>query len=121
MQPSHSLTVSPSNCNAKPSGCLPREGSELVPEANPARRERTDIDVLAADEKSGLLIGECKYREAFDETEAVEGLVAKRSLVRDREASWFYLFSKRPASEATRRKYAQRGDVRLLTLEELWA
>ena len=88
---------------------------------DPVRRERTDIDVLAADEGSGLLIGECKYRNEFDETAAIEGLMGKRFLVRGREASWFYLFSRYPVGESTRRKYEGRDDVRLVALDDLWA
>ena len=87
---------------------------------DPAKREQTDIDVLAADDSEGLLIGECKYRGDFNETQALEDLLAKRSLVRSREASWFYLFSRYPAHPATRKRYAARDDVRFVTLDDLY-
>lgn len=88
---------------------------------DPAKREQTDIDVLAADDSKGLLIGECKYRNEFNETEALEDLQAKRHLVRGREASWFYLFSRFPAHAATRKRYAARDDVHFVTLDDLYA
>ncbi|MBQ9001595.1 MAG: ATP-binding protein [Eggerthellaceae bacterium] len=87
---------------------------------DPARREQTDIDVLAADDSGRLLIGECKYRADFNETQALDDLLAKRSLVRGREASWFYLFSRYPAHPSTRKRYAERDDVRFVTLDDLY-
>lgn len=88
---------------------------------NPAKREQDDIDVLAADREQKLLvIGECKYRESFDETAEIDDLDSKRDLVRGYHASHLYLFSKRAVSEATAEKCAQRPDVHLVTLEELY-
>ncbi|MBQ9003750.1 MAG: ATP-binding protein [Eggerthellaceae bacterium] len=87
---------------------------------DPAKREQTDIDVLAADDSGGLLIGECKYRNEFNETQAIEDLLSKRSLVRGREASWFYLFSRYPVHSATRERHAGNDDVRFVTLEDLY-
>lgn len=87
---------------------------------NPKLRETTDIDVLAADEQGRLLVGECKYRRDFDETEALEGLIAKRSLVRGHEARWFVLFSRHPVHESTRLKYAGSDDVMFVTLDDLY-
>ena len=89
---------------------------------NPAKRQQDDIDVLAADrEQKLLLIGECKYRESFDETAEIDDLDSKRDLVRGYHASHLYLFSKRAVSEATAEKCAHRPDVHLVTLEELYA
>lgn len=89
---------------------------------NPEKREQDDIDVLAADREQKLLvIGECKYRESFDETAEITDLDAKRDLVRGYHASHLYLFSKRPVSEATAEKYADRPDVRFVTLEEIYS
>ena len=89
--------------------------------ADPEKREQTDIDVLAADDDGGLLIGECKYRNDFNETEAIEGLRGKRSLVRGREASWFYLFSKHPVRPSTFERFSGRDGVTFVTLDDLYA
>lgn len=88
---------------------------------NPSKRAQDDIDVLAAD-RSGkrLLIGECKYRESFDETAELEDLDAKRDLVRGYHATNVYLFSKHVLSKATREKAASRPDVSLVTLEDMY-
>lgn len=87
---------------------------------DPAKREGTDIDVLAADDDGNLIIGECKYRNGFNETRALDGLREKRSLVRGHEASWFYLFSRYPAHDSTLRKVAASDDARLVTLDEMY-
>ena len=88
---------------------------------DPSKHERTDIDVLAADQGAALLIGECKYRSDFDETKAIENLKAKRSLVRGREASYFYLFSRYPLHESTMQKYSRCKDTVSVTLDEMYA
>ena len=87
---------------------------------NPAAHETTDIDVLAGDDAGRLLIGECKYRTSFDETEALEALMAKRKLVKGCEARWFALFSRYPVHPATAKKYAGRDDVSFVTLEDMY-
>ena len=87
---------------------------------NPATREKTDIDVLAADDQGRLLIGECKYRNGFDETETIEGLIAKRTLVKRHEAHWFALFSRYPVHDATAQKYANHGELMLVTLDQMY-
>lgn len=88
---------------------------------NPAKREQDDIDVLAADREQKLLvIGECKYRESFDETSEIDDLDSKRDLIRGYHASHLYLFSKRAVSVATAEKCAHRSDVHLITLEEIY-
>lgn len=89
---------------------------------NPAKRERDDIDVLAADRAGKrLLMGECKYRESFNETAELADLDSKRDLVRGYHASHIYLFSRWPVSEATAAKCADRGDVGLVALEDIYA
>ena len=89
---------------------------------NPATRSQDDIDVLAADEaEKRLLIGECKYREQFDETAELEDLEGKRDLVKGYCAEFLYLFSKHPASEGTLRKCQEHSDWRVVTLEEMYA
>ena len=88
---------------------------------NPAKRAQDDIDVLAADRVSKqLVIGECKYRESFDETAEIADLEGKRDLVRGYAASNFVLFTKHEVSGATREKLAGRSEWQLVTLEEMY-
>ncbi len=88
---------------------------------NPAKHEQDDIDLVAADPDSRqLLIGECKYRNAFDETEIIARLEGKRSLVSGYEATHMALFTKHPVSEATRRKSTDAENLLFVALEEMY-
>ena len=89
---------------------------------NPRTRSQDDIDVLAADRTSNtLLIGECKYRESFDETAELADLEDKRELIKGFRATHLYLFSKHPLSEGTQEKASTQSDVHLVTLDDLYA
>ncbi len=86
---------------------------------DPETHAQTDIDVIAASRKSGTaIIGECKYRNSFNETEAVDSILEKSGLLKDYRAEAFCLFSKGPVSPKTLERY---GDVRFVTLDELYA
>ena len=88
---------------------------------DPVAHEQTDIDVLAADRDARtLVLGECKYRERFDESAEVEDLKSKRLLVPGYKARSFFLFTKNDPAAATRDKYAGDASVRFLTLDELY-
>ena len=85
---------------------------------NPVKREQNDTNVLAADREQKLLvIGECKYRESFNETAEMSDLDSKRDLMRGYQASHLYLFSKRPVSGTTADKCTTRPDVHFVTFE----
>lgn len=90
---------------------------------DPVAREQTDIDVVAADPTDKqILLGECKWRNAFNETEAIERLRRRAGLVRGYPAddTWFALFTKNQTSEATRRRYENDGHMTLITAEDLY-
>lgn len=88
---------------------------------NPTKRAQDDIDVLAADRVSKqLIIGECKYRESFDETAEITDLESKRHLVKGYMATHFALFTKREPSASTKEKLAGRADWSLITLEDMY-
>lgn len=75
---------------------------------DPIKKEETDIDVLAANKrKKQLAIGECKYRNNFNETQVVETLLAKEGLIAGYHAKWFYLFSKKVVSQKTKERYGE--------------
>lgn len=89
---------------------------------NPAAREQTDIDVIAADKPSKqILLGECKWRGSFDETEALRNLEARAALVKGYEERTFALFTKLPLGEATKRRCASRDDILLVSVADLFA
>lgn len=105
------------------SGALPIKASGFGPwwGGNPLTREQDDIDVVAADRfAKKVLLGECKWRESFDETAAFDKLRQRASLVKGYEAAGFYLFSKHPLSKQTLKKLAEAGDAHSVTLEDMY-
>lgn len=87
--------------------------------ADPRRREQTDIDVVLADPQTKrILLGECTWRNSFNETEAVEALLGREGLIPGYDDTRFMVFSKHPMSNATRDRYA--GKVDFVTAEELY-
>lgn len=88
---------------------------------DPQRREQTDINVIAADEPAhSAAFGECKWRESFNETEAIEELEHRAPLAGEFQNRFYYLFSKKPTSEQTRRKAAARRDLTLVDADVLY-
>ncbi len=86
---------------------------------NPRKKEQTDIDVVADDPSTKtVLLGECKWRNNFNETEAVESLLEREGLIRGYTTTHFMFFSKNPVSQATRDKYA--GRVCFLDVNDLY-
>lgn len=89
--------------------------------SNPQTREQDDIDVIAADRFAKTsIIGECKWRNSFDESEAIDKLRARTTLVRGFETVAYYLFSKNSLAPATLAKMEACGDMRSVTLEEIY-
>ena len=88
---------------------------------DPARREQADIDVIAANPlDKAIAFGECKWRNAFDETSAISELEMRSRLVRGYEHPVFYLFSKHRASEGTRMKAQARDGLFLVCADDLY-
>lgn len=89
---------------------------------DPAMREQADVDVVASDELGGrdVLVGECKWRERFEEAEAVDTLRRRAPLVGNYPSRWYYMFSKHPASKASLEKAKDVGDVRFVCADELF-
>lgn len=87
---------------------------------DPDRQEQTDIDVIAADRaERSIVLGECKWRNRFNEKEALANLAGKAKLVKGYEHPWFYLFTKHPTSMGD--KVGGTGaNVRLVDAEGLY-
>ncbi len=89
--------------------------------SDPATHETADIDVIAANTTEKMaLFGECKWRNEFDETEALRKLEERASLVGQFDRLYYVLFSKRPAGAATKRKCNERSDVLLVSADEMF-
>ena len=73
---------------------------------DPIAREQTDIDVVMGDTANHrVLLGECKWRERFNETDAIDKLKARSPLISMKGDRVYYLFSKHPTSHITRAKH----------------
>lgn len=89
--------------------------------ADPATKTQENIDVLAADRQAKVLLaGECKWRNEFDETEALKKLRHRASLVKGYRASGLYLFTKHPVAEGTRCKMEAEADEYAISLDDLY-
>lgn len=72
---------------------------------DPQEREQVDIDVVAANARRGeLLVGECKWRNSFDETDAVKKLEHRAALLGEYRTTKYALFTKKGLAPATRVK-----------------
>lgn len=90
---------------------------------DPIAREQTDIDEVAADPlDKRILLGECKWRNTLNETEAIERLRRRAGLIRGYSAddTWFMLFTKNPVGESTRNRYANDDHMELLAACDLY-
>ncbi len=88
---------------------------------DPAAREQVDIDVIAADKPSKqILLGECKWRGTFNETEALEKLESRSTLIKGYDRRHLALFAKEPVGTATARKANGRDDLMLVSVRDLF-
>lgn len=88
---------------------------------DPSEHEQVDIDVLVGNRREhALLAGECKWRNSFDETEAVRTLKHRAGLIRDYTDCRYLLFAKRSVSNATAQKVAEDDSLRVVTSAELY-
>ena len=88
---------------------------------DPALRETCDIDVVAANkDRRSIMLGECKWRNEFDESAAIATLERRSEFVRGVwEERVYVLFSKWRASRGTAAKANARGDVLLVSAEDM--
>nr|WP_278251019.1 DUF234 domain-containing protein [Bifidobacterium imperatoris] len=90
---------------------------------DPIAREQTDIDVIAAEpQEKNILFDECKWRNTFNETEAIERLHRRADLVRGypAENARFMLFTKLPVSEVTRKRYQEDDSMTFISASNLY-
>ncbi len=90
--------------------------------ANPETRQQEDIDIVAdSHSSSSLLVGECKWRNSFNESEEVAKLRRRAALLGDYDSTWFALFTKHAVGAATRKKLEAEGAWLLVDAERLYA
>lgn len=81
-----------------------------------ATRTQADIDIVMDNEQEHrLLLGECKWRNHANESEAINTLHDRRRLIKGEYMSCdYYLFTKEPASEGTRGKTKEDDTLHLV-------
>ena len=88
---------------------------------DPAAREQVDVDVVVADTIGReAIVGECKWRESFDETEALATLRHRSTLLAGYRTAQRILFTKHPVSAGTRRKLATDEDAVTVSAGDLF-
>lgn len=88
---------------------------------DPRDKAETDIDLIAADRQSkSILLGECKWRNSFDESKAIEMLERRAPLVKGFSRRLYCLFTKNVPSEVTRKKASARDDLTLVSANEMF-
>ncbi|MDJ1121936.1 hypothetical protein QJ043_07620 [Olsenella sp. YH-ols2217] len=89
--------------------------------ADPQARELCDIDVVVGDSfTSQAIIGKCKWRNEFDETQALRDLERRSRLIKGHEVVGLYLFTKRPVTDATRSKMEADGRYVNVTADKMF-
>ncbi len=85
-------------------------------------RAQTDIDLVAADNIDGkILLGECRWRNDVDETDATQTLLDRQRLIPGYGQRWSYLFTKKHVSDVTAHKFANRPDVAFVCAQDLYS
>lgn len=88
---------------------------------DPRERAETDIDLVAADKESrSILLGECKWRNSFDESKALEMLEHRATLIKGFERRSYCLFTKNPANEVVQKKAESRLDLELVSVKDMF-
>ncbi len=90
--------------------------------ADPIVHEQADIDIVAADaERRHLLLGECKWRNSFDETQALLTLERRGSILAGSAERSYVLFTKHSVSAATAKKAEARSDLHIVDVQQMFA
>lgn len=87
---------------------------------DPNAHEEVDIDVIAANKQTGnIVLGECKWRNAFNETQTVNELKHRSTLLKGYKKVEHILFTKKPISKATQEKLCHDATIRCVCVDDL--
>ena len=88
---------------------------------DPRKKAETDIDVAAADKESkSILLGECKWRNDFNEAAAIQALEYRAPLIKGYENRNYILFTKEEPSKATSEKASSRSDLSIVVARDMF-
>ena len=89
---------------------------------DPTRKEQAEVDVVVTGINKELILGECKWQNSPVDTDVLQLLEHRSSFLADRETKtlYLYLFSKSGFTDGCQSRAEQLGNVRLITLEEMF-
>jgi hypothetical protein len=88
---------------------------------DPKEKVQSDIDVVAANRKSKkIILGECKWKNSFNDTAEIEKLMSKQHLLPEYKDRSYYLFSKVPFSRAAKALEKENDCLHLISLDMLF-
>ncbi len=90
--------------------------------SDPTTHEQEDIDVVADNPlNSEVLVGECKWRNSFNESEVIQKLMSRAKLLGEYRAVHYAIFSKRRVNGSTQEKLLAKGNWLLVDTNRLYA
>lgn len=89
---------------------------------NKLKREQTEIDIVAANEKEGkIILGECKWKNQLDDISELNDLIENAELIASGyKEKYFILFSKIPFSDEAKRMAKETANLKLVDLDILF-
>jgi len=86
---------------------------------NPMEKQEEEIDILAAD-GSGVIFGECKFKNTKTGTDSFENLERKSGLFKRYTNKYYYLFSKDGFTEQMKKLAKTNDNIKLIGLNDLF-
>ena len=88
---------------------------------DPVEKKEYDIDIIAANARQkNILIAECKWRNQLDDVAELMKIMSKEYLFGEYQHRWYYFFSKIPYSEQAQILAKEKGNITLLTYDDLF-
>ncbi len=87
--------------------------------SDPATKQAEEIDVVIEGSEGELIVGECKWRNEKVDADVLATLVRRATLL-ERPIDAYYVFSRSGFTAACSKEAAARGNVRLLTVDEMF-
>lgn len=84
-------------------------------------KKQTDFDIIADNKSENkVLLGECKWRNDFDEVKEIEKLMSKTYLMPGYDEYYFVFFSKSTYTKAAKQLENNHTNLKLITLVDLF-
>ena len=80
--------------------------------------QQEEIDIVFESIDSGLIVGECKWRNEAVDADVLDTLL-RRSVLLGERIERYYLFSKEGFTDSCHQRATALGNVELVTLEEM--